>query len=138
MAFKDADGHTVNDTVEHIRTGRGSCCNTSRTNIDETAAQTLVHIRDTPTNDLLQNLKRKRVAKKTETRKNKHETEAQKNRYMKQYLTNQTPWTYNRLKGKSYEEIVNLYRLAREWNEDFIPMYSAEESRRFKIGGFEL
>jgi hypothetical protein len=106
--------------------------------MDETAAHTLVHIRDTPTNDILRNLKRKRIAKKTKTRNNKPETEAQKKRYMKQYLTNQTPWTYSRLKGQSYEQIVNLYRLARKWNDDFIPMYSAEESRRFKIGGFQL
>ena len=31
MAFKDAVGHTVKDTVQHIRTASGSCCNASRT-----------------------------------------------------------------------------------------------------------
>ena len=58
--------------------------------------------------------------------------------YMKKFLMNQDHWTASRLKGKSYEEIVNLHRIARRKVDDFIPMHSAEESRRFKRGGLHL
>ena len=57
---------------------------------------------------------------------------------MKRYLMNQDHWTASQLKGKSFDEIVKLHRYAHKKVDDFIPMHSAEESRRFKRGGLHL
>jgi hypothetical protein len=138
IPFTVDGAYTVKYTVEHIGTGGGSVCTASRKNVDETAAHTLVHIRDNPINALLENIKNKEIAKKSEAKKNKPQTQAQTMSCMKRYLINQDHWTASQLKGKSFEEILKLHRYAQWKINKFIPMHLEEESTRFKRGGSHL
>ena len=112
MDVKDADEDTLKDTAEHISTTGASVTTASTPNIAESAAQTLVEIRENPINDLLEIFKVKQNAKKAATRKNKPITQAQMMRYMKNYLKNQDHYTERQLQGRSYEQIQHLYSIA--------------------------
>ena len=46
---------------------------------------------------------------------------------MKKFLMHQDHWTASQLKGKSYEEIANLHKIAPKKVKDFIPMDSEEQ-----------